>query len=74
MATPASKRHPDPDPQTQLGLSTRECASRVGVHDFTIRRAIWDGQLAHFRVGRAVRIRPADLAAWVDGLVRGGAR
>lgn len=53
----------------RLGLTTAEAAAQIGVHDFTVRRAIWAGELTHFRVGRAVRVRPADLELWVAGLV-----
>ncbi len=50
-------------------LTIREAAERLAVHPDTIRRAIWRRDLSHYRMGRAVRIRTADLDAWVARVV-----
>ena len=62
-ATPTNQR---------LGISIDEACGKLGISPITLRRAIWEGKLAHFRVGRAVRIRPQDLESWVNSLVQGG--
>ena len=44
-----------------------EAAAKLGLTDYLIRRAIRDGELDAFRVGRTLRVRPAS----VDRLLRG---
>ncbi|MBI2372382.1 MAG: helix-turn-helix domain-containing protein [Deltaproteobacteria bacterium] len=73
MATRHTLRDTTPTDQ-RIGLSVDEIGGRVGTAPVTIRRAIWAGELAHFRVGRAVRVRPADLDAWVARLIVGASR
>ena len=57
---------PAPPPSTvaYCWLSPAEVAKRLGVHVETIRRAVRDGGLPAAKVGSAIRIDPADLAAW----------
>ena len=47
-------------PGTQL-VSVAEAARITGCHPETIRRRIRVGELPHVRVGRAIRIHPADV-------------
>lgn len=53
------------DPPRPL-LSAAEAAEHAGVNVETIRRAARRGELTAGRVGRAVRIDPADLSAWLS--------
>jgi excisionase family DNA binding protein len=46
-------------------LTIREVSASLQVSISTIRRLIETGQLAHVRVGKQIRIRPADLEALV---------
>lgn len=49
-------------------ISIAEAAARAGVSIPTIRRAVASGALAAYRLGpRLVRVRAADLDAWVTG-------
>ena len=43
-------------------LTVREVAERLHVHPITVRRLIASGRLAAVRIGRAVRVREADLS------------
>ncbi len=43
-------------------LTVREVAQRLRVHPITVRRHIKAGRLRAVRIGRAVRVREADLA------------
>jgi excisionase family DNA binding protein len=47
-------------------LTVAQAAERAGCHAETIRRAARSGALPASRVGRAVRIDPADLAEWLS--------
>ena len=55
-------------------VSPRSVAARLGVDAELVRRAVRRGELVGVRVGRrAIRIRPADVQAWLDGMtVLGG--
>jgi len=44
-----------------------EAAAKLGLTDYLVRQAIRNGELDAFRVGRAVRVRPAS----VDRFLRG---
>jgi excisionase family DNA binding protein len=44
-------------------LTVREVAERLRVHPITVRRLIASGRLAAVRIGRAVRVREADVGA-----------
>ena len=58
------------DDGDRLLLRIPEAAWRVGLGRSTLYEQIAAGELATVRVGRAVRIRAADLEAWVDRLQR----
>jgi len=45
-------------------LTMSEAAEQLACSERTVRRLVHDGRLAHLRVGRLVRIRPADLDAF----------
>jgi excisionase family DNA binding protein len=47
-------------------LSTAEAARRIGVTARTIYSFINDGSLPGYRLGRVIRIREADLAAFIE--------
>ncbi|MCU1489660.1 MAG: Helix-turn-helix domain [Acidimicrobiaceae bacterium] len=49
-------------------LTVSEAAERESLAVSTIRNAIRDGELVGRRIGRAVRIRVADLEAWERSL------
>jgi excisionase family DNA binding protein len=52
-----------------VGLFTLgDVAHRLGVSETTVRRMVDRGDLAVVRLGRAVRVRPADLQVFVDRL------
>lgn len=55
------------DDVERLALSMREAAQAIGVSERTIFNAIKAGRLKACRVGRLVRIRPADLERFVGG-------
>lgn len=48
-------------PGARPALSIQDAAHELGVSPKTIRRRIADGTVPAFRVGRQIRIRPADL-------------
>jgi len=52
-------------------LSVREVAADLGVSTATVYKLVSGGSLAHVRVANAVRVAPADLAAFI---ARGGGR
>jgi excisionase family DNA binding protein len=51
-------------------LTVHEAASLLRVSELTIRRWIWAGKLPATRLGRLVRIRPADLESLSGPAVR----
>ncbi len=51
-------------------LTIEEAAKLLSVSSWTVRRAIWAGEVQHVRLGRAVRLRREDLEAWVNGSVQ----
>ena len=53
-------------------LTQPEAAAICGVHLHTIIRARRAGELRSIKRGRSVRIRPSDLAAWLDAHTVGG--
>lgn len=61
MASPSTVAAP-----LEALLSVGQVAEICQVSDRTVRRWIADGQLPVCRLGRSVRIRPADLAAMID--------
>ena len=46
-------------------LSLKVAAEELGLPVWTLRRAIWDGELAAVRVGRMIRIDRNDLEVWL---------
>ncbi|ABP52544.1 excisionase family DNA-binding protein [Salinispora tropica] len=46
-------------------LTIQEAASRIGMSVRYVRRAVAERQIAFHRIGRSIRIDPADLAAFV---------
>lgn len=53
-------------------LTLKQAAEELGVKVWTLRRAIWDGELPQVRIGRAVRIDRNDLEGWLSRVkVRG---
>lgn len=57
---------------TTLSVTVRTAAQMTEISETTIRDAINKQDLPAFRVGRSIRIKVADLSAWVDSLVRVG--
>ncbi|MDP8975743.1 MAG: helix-turn-helix domain-containing protein [Actinomycetota bacterium] len=49
-------------------LTLGEVADRLKVSESTVRRYTSDGRLPTVHLGRSVRVRPADLGAFVDSL------
>ena len=45
--------------------TVQQVASSLNVHNTTVRRAMADGSLTYFRVGRAFRLRYMDLEQWL---------
>jgi excisionase family DNA binding protein len=48
-------------------LTTREIAKRLAVGKRTVERLAASGRLPAVRIGRLIRFKPADLAAFIDG-------
>jgi excisionase family DNA binding protein len=56
-------------------LTVPQAARLLAVHPNTLRRAIWLGAIDAVRIGRAIRLRYADvMAAGSEGLDLGGNR
>jgi excisionase family DNA binding protein len=53
-------------PEREASLSVREAADRLGLSTATVYAACGAGQLAHHRVGMAIRILRADLDKFVE--------
>jgi excisionase family DNA binding protein len=47
-------------------MSTTEAARRLGITIRTLYRLIDEGQLVAYKVGRVIRLRPDDLAEFMD--------
>ena len=61
-------KHPRPNSHDSDQLMTvAEVASQLQVSIRTVRRLIAAEELRLVRIGRAIRIRPADLIAYVTG-------
>lgn len=48
-------------------MSTRETSARLGVTLRTLYRFIDEGQLAAYKFGRVIRLKAADVEAFIDG-------
>lgn len=46
-------------------LTAKDIAIQMNVHEMTVRRWIWRGRLKAVQVGGLVRVRPADLQAFM---------
>ena len=46
-------------------LTLQQAAEELGLKVWTLRRAMWDGELATVRIGRSIRIDRQDLEAWL---------
>lgn len=46
-------------------LTLKQAAEELGLPVWTLRRAIWDGELAQMRIGRGIRVDRDDLEAWL---------
>ncbi len=57
--------------EVEILLSVREVAAALSVSTATVYKLVDRGQLAHRRVLNAIRIRPADLAAFIASSERG---
>jgi excisionase family DNA binding protein len=55
-------------------VTTQEAARVLRVHPWTVRAAIERGELPHVRIGRCLRIKTADLDAFVAARREGGWR
>ena len=48
-------------------LTVRQVASRVGLSEWAIRRAIHDGELPAYKPRGQIRVQTADLEDWLHG-------
>ncbi len=48
-------------------LTVREVAERLAVSTATVYAPVERGELPHVRVSNAIRVAPADLAAFIEG-------
>jgi excisionase family DNA binding protein len=46
-------------------LTLQQAAEELGVGIWTLRRAIWNGELAQVCIGRAIRVDRNDLETWL---------
>ncbi len=53
-------------PENIIWLSTKEAAERLGVTPRTLYRFIDSGDLAAFRIGRVIRLKLADVDAYIE--------
>jgi len=53
-------------------LTVAQAAAALGLTQWAVRTAIWDGALPAVRIGRAVRVKLEDLELWRDGFVGRG--
>jgi excisionase family DNA binding protein len=57
---------PPPAPSADDSLSVLDVAKRLGIHRSLAYELCNEGAIDAFRVGRAIRVRPADLAAYIE--------
>lgn len=53
-------------------LTVRDVAAQLGVCTATVYQLVGEAQLPHVRVLNAIRVAPADLAAFIEGRRRAG--
>jgi len=46
-------------------ISVSQAAEELGLPVWTLKSALWKGQLAHVRLGRLIRLERNDLEAWI---------
>ncbi len=51
-------------------LTVPDAAKRLGLNDKTVREMIARGDLAHYRIGRLIRLTEDDIAAYVESARR----
>jgi excisionase family DNA binding protein len=47
-------------------VSLHDAAADLGLPVYTLRRAIWDGELPQVQIGRSIRVDRQDLEAWLE--------
>ncbi len=47
-------------------LSTQEAANRLGIKTRTLYRLIDEGKLGAYKIGKLIRLRPADIEAFLE--------
>jgi len=47
-----------------------ELSKRIGRSSSSISKDIMQNRIPHVKIGRLVRFRPADIAAWIEGQAR----
>ena len=47
-------------------LSTEEASDHIGVNTHTLYRFIYEGQLPAYRFGRVIRLKAADVEAYIE--------
>lgn len=55
---------------TPLAVNVERAAQLVGVNRTTVHRLVVSGELTSFTIGRARRIRVADIEAWMERRVQ----
>jgi excisionase family DNA binding protein len=55
-----------PKPDDDVLLTTVQVARRYALHPRTVQRHVRSGDLPAVRLGRVLRYRPADVAAYLD--------
>ncbi len=74
MARPAIRGNPTDTVDRQAGrlLRIEDIADRLAVSRSMAWKLVTYGQISSVRIGRAVRVRPADLEAYIAGAIREG--
>ncbi len=52
-------------------MTVTQAAAELGMTEWAVRTAIWDGALPAVRIGRAMRVKLEDLEAWRDRRIAG---
>ena len=70
-ARPRLRERPSPEPTLDRLLDEEHVADVLAVSPRRVRRLRVEGKLHAVRVGRHVRFRPSDVAAYLDGIAGG---